>query len=228
MRAHLHLATPTSAPGKSRPGLPIRVVLAEDHASVRRSLRRLFDAHEDLELVAEVADLATVLRHVQSHTPHVLVMSLHTPIGSGLETIRRLQAQVPETEIVVLTMEPSPLFAQQSIDAGAVGFVLKDKADTELPAAVRSAATRGEYVSPHVADGLDALRRASRGEGLSTRETEILRLVALGYTSAEIAARLHLSRRTVETHRARVYSKLGLTRRAELVQFALRRHLIGS
>jgi two-component system response regulator NreC len=158
----------------------------------------------------------------------VLVLDLHIPNGSGIEMIRRLRAEVPESEIVVLTMEPSPLFAQQSIDAGAVGFVLKDKADTELPAAVRSAATRGEYVSPHVTNGLDALRRASRGDGLSPRETEILRLVALGYTSAEIAAGLHLSRRTVETHRARVYSKLGLARRAELVQFALQRHLIGS
>jgi two-component system, NarL family, response regulator NreC len=228
MGADLHLATPTSASGRTgRPRLPIHVVLADDHASVRRSLSRLLDAQEDFELVAEGADLATAVRHVQSHVPHVLVLDLHMPNGSGLETIRRLRANVPETEIVVLTMNPSPPLAQQAIDSGAVGFVLKDKADTELPAAVRSAANGREYVSSHVVGGLDALRRATDGDGLSPRETKILTLIALGYTSAEIAAELHLSRRTVETHRARIYSKLALTRRAELVQFALQRHLIG-
>jgi two-component system, NarL family, response regulator NreC len=228
MRAHLHLATPTSGLGHTRPGFPIRVVLVDDHASMRRSLRRLLDADDDFELVAEAAELSTVLRDVQSLVPHVLVLDLHMPIGSGIEMIRRLRAEVPETEIVVLTMAPSPLFAQRSIDAGAVGFVLKDKADTELPAAVRSAANGREYVSSHVAGGLDALRQAIGGDGLSPRGTEILTLIALGYTSAEIAAELHLSRRTVETHRARIYSKLGLARRTELVQFALRRHLIGN
>jgi two-component system, NarL family, response regulator NreC len=207
--------------------LPIRVVLADDHAALRRSLRRLLDGDDDVELVAEAADLAMVLGQVHRHVPHVLVLDLRLCDGAGLETIRRLRAEVPQTEIVVLTMEPSPLLAQQSIDSGAVGFVLKDRADTELPAAVRSAANGREYVSLHVAGGLDALRRATDGDGLSPRETEILRLIALGYTSVEITSELHLSRRAVEAHRARIYSKLGLARRAELVQFALRRHLIG-
>jgi two-component system, NarL family, response regulator NreC len=207
--------------------LPIRVVLADDHAALRRSLRRLLDGDDDVELVAEAADLAMVLGQVHRHVPHVLVLDLRLRDGAGLETIRRLRAEVPQTEIVVLTMEPSPLLAQQSIDSGAVGSVLKDRADTELPAAVRSAANGREYVSLHVAGGLDALRRATDGDGLSPRETEILRLIALGYTSVEITSELHLSRRAVEAHRARIYSKLGLARRAELVQFALRRHLIG-
>lgn len=124
-------------------------------------------------------------------------------------------------------MEASPLFAQQAIDAGAVGFVLKDRADTELPAAVGSAAKGGEYVSPHVVAGLDALRQAVGGDGLSPRETEVLRLIALGHTSGEIAAKLHLSRWTVETHRAHIHRKLGLATRAELFRHALRRRLIG-
>lgn len=123
-------------------------------------------------------------------------------------------------------METSPLLAQQTLDAGAVGFVLKDRADGELAAAVRNAAAGREYVSPHVAAGLDVLRRAVGSDTLSPRETEVLRLVALGYTSAEIAEKLHLSRRTVETHRASIYCKLGLTTRAQLVQYALRRQLL--
>lgn len=202
------------------------MVLADDHAAVRRNLRLLLDAEEDVEVIAEAADLSTVLRHVHGHVPHVLVLDLEMPNGSSVEAIRPLREQVPDTEIVVMTMETSAVFAQLAIDAGAAGFVLKDRADSELPAAVRSAARGEEYISPRVEAGLDALRRSVRGDGLSPRETEILRLIALGHTSAEIARKLHLSRRTVETHRASIHRKLRLTTRAELVQLALRRHLI--
>jgi two-component system response regulator NreC len=211
----------------SRPAFPIQVVLADDHQVFRRSLRLLLDSEEDFEVVAEAADLSTVAHRVHSHTPHVLVLDLQMPNGSSIETIRRLRDQVPETEIVVLTMETSPLFAQHALDAGATGFVLKDRADVELAAAVRSAAAGGEYISPHVAVGL-AARRRTAGDGLSPRETEILRLIALGHTSAEIAGKLNLSRRTVETHRAHIHRKLGMGTRAELVRYALTRHLIGA
>jgi two-component system, NarL family, response regulator NreC len=142
--------------------------------------------------------------------------------------IRQLRARFPETKVVVLTMEESPLFAQHAIEAGAIGFVVKDRADTELVTAVRRAARGEEYVSPRVASGLDALHRATEDDRLSERETEIVRMIALGHTSAEIGCRLHLSRRTVETHRARIHSKLGVGTRAELVQFALQRRLIGA
>ncbi len=101
---------------------------------MRRSLRLLLDGETDLEVIAEAADLSTVVRHVHGRVPHVLVLDLQMPNGSSVETIRRLREQVPETEIVVLTMEASPLFAQQALEAGAVGFVLKDRADSELPA----------------------------------------------------------------------------------------------
>ncbi|HUA48726.1 MAG TPA: response regulator transcription factor [Solirubrobacteraceae bacterium] len=207
---------------------PIRVVLADDHALVRRSLRLLLDCEEDVDVVAEAENVGSVVRHVHGHSPHVLVLDLQMPGGSSIETIRQLRRRAPETEIVVLTMERSPAFAQRAIDTGAVGFVLKDRADIELPEAVRRAARGEEYVSPEVAAGLDALRRTVNGDGLSPRETEVLRSIALGYTSAETAQKLHLSRRTVETHRAKIHRKLGLATRAELVQFALRRHLIGA
>jgi two-component system response regulator NreC len=227
MPGQLHLATVAPHEGRaSRPGLPIQVVLADDHAGMRRSLRLLLDGEKGVEVIAEATDLSRAVRQVLGHVPHVLVLDLRMPNGPGGETIRRLRDEVPDTEIVVVTMEASPLFAQQALDAGAVGFVLKDRADTELPAAVRNAAEGREYVSPRVAGGLDALRRAVSGDGLSPRETEILRLIALGHTSAEIAGKLHLSRRTVETHRADIYRKLGLSTRAQLVQHALRRHLL--
>ncbi len=229
MPARLHLASASENPHSSlRADSRITVVLADDHVALRRSLRLLLEGEEDVDVVAEASDLSTVARQVHGHLPRVLVLDLRLPNGSGVETVRRLRAQVPATEIVVMTMDESPVFAQQAIDAGAIGFVLKDKADSELLTAIRSATRGDEYVSPRVAAGLDALRRAVGGDGLSPRETEVLRLIALGHTSAEIAAKLHLSRRTVETHRARIHRKLGLTTRAELVRFALRRHLIGA
>jgi two-component system, NarL family, response regulator NreC len=228
MPGHLHLAAAAGSAGYSpRPESPIRVVLADDHAAVRRNLRLVLDGEDDVEVIAEAADLSTVLRHVHGQLPHVLVLDLGLPNGSSIEAIRRLRAQVPDTEIVVMTMETSAVFAQQAIDAGAVGFVLKERADGELPAAVRHAARGEEYISSQVAAGLDALRRSVHGDGLSPRETEVLRLIALGHTSTEIASKLHLSRRTVETHRARIHRKLGFRTRAELVRYALGRHLIG-
>ena len=223
MVAHLHLAeAPTEIP------VPIRVVIADDHTLMRRSLRLLLDGEDDVEVVAEASDLATVVSHVGRHRPNVLVADLRLPTGSSIDAIRKLRAQAPDTEVVVLTMDESPLFAQHAMDAGAIGYVLKDREDSELLTAIRCAANGEEYVSARVATGLDALRKAVDRDSLTPREIEVVRLVALGLTSAEIAVKLRLSRRTVETHRARILDELGLSTRAELVQFALRRRLIGT
>lgn len=227
MPAHLHLAPGLATPGERSATSPIKVVLAVDHASARRSLRQLLDGSEVVQVVADAAGLSDATRWVRTSAPDVLVVDLRLLRGGHGEEIRRLRAQIPTTEIVVLTMDESPLSAQRAIDAGAVGFVLKDRADSELMPAVCCAARGEEFVSPRVLSGLDALRRAVGGDGLSPRETEIVRLIALGHTSAEVAAKLHLSRRTVETQRARIYKKLSVTTRAELVRFALRRRLIG-
>src|SRR5262249_18546418 len=158
-------------------------------------------------------NLGSVVGSVNGHAPHVLVLDLQMPGGSNIETIRQLRERAPDTKIVVLAMERSPSFAERAIDTGVVGFVLKDRADTELPEAVRRAARGEEYISPHVAAALDALRRTVNDDGLSPRETEVLRAIALGYTNVEIARKLHLSRRTIETHRARIHRKLGLETR---------------
>ena len=225
MTARLQLAPDPD--GATRAIATIKVILADDHATVRRNLRLLLDREDGMEVIAEAGDITSVMRHVPIHLPHVLVLDLRLPNGSSVETIRKLRERHPETEIVVLTMEESPAFAQQALDAGASGFVLKDKADEELPMAIRRAARGEEYISPRLAASLAALRKAVTGDGLSPRETEVLRLIALGHTSAEIAQKLNLSRRTVETHRARIHRKLGLDTRAQLVSYALGRHLIG-
>jgi two-component system response regulator NreC len=229
MASHLHLASGSATTGLPiGAASPIRVVLADDHALMRRSVRLLLDGEEGVEVIAEATDLASVARHVRGHRPHVLVLDLNMPGGSSIEAIGQLREGSPETQIVVMTMEDSAVFAQRAFAAGAVGFVAKDLADAELPEAIRAAARGEEYVSPRVSARLDALHRALTEDKLSAREVEVLRLIALGHTSVEIAHKLHLSPRTVETHRARIHSKLGLGSRAELVRYALRRGLLGS
>jgi len=228
MTANLQLAQlPTNLARTVQAGAPIKLVLADDHHVVRRALRLWLESEKNVEVIAEAGDVPTAIRHVKRHLPHVLLLDLRMPNGSSIEAIRSLRQEVPETQIVVATIEESPLFARQALDAGAIGYVLKDNADTELQAAVRCAARGEEYVSPCVAARLEGLQRAAQDDGLSPRETDILRLIALGLTSAEISGRLHLSRRTVESHRRRIHHKLGLGKRSELVRYALARHLIG-
>jgi two-component system response regulator NreC len=123
-------------------------------------------------------------------------------------------------------MEPSPVFAKQALEAGAVGFVLKDTADDELPQAVRTATAGGEYVSPRVVEGLDVLRRGVSKNGLTPRELEVLRLIALGHTNTEIASKLYLSVRTVESHRAHIQQKTRRTTRADLVAYAREHNIL--
>ena len=228
MTASLHLAEPPASPTRTvQASAPIQLVVADDHHVVRRALRLWLESEKDVEVIAEAGDIPTAIRHVKRHLPHVLLLDLRMPNGSSIEAIRRLREEVPETQIVVATTEESPLFARQALDAGAVGYVLKDNADTELQEAVRRAARGETYVSPCVAARLDGVRRAAQDDGLSPRETDVLRLIALGLTSAEMSGRLHLSRRTVESHRRRIHRKLGLSKRSELVRYALARHLIG-
>ncbi|HUB73971.1 MAG TPA: response regulator transcription factor [Solirubrobacteraceae bacterium] len=231
MAAHLHLAHSRrdgERPGggeTSGDGL-IRVVLADDHAAVRRSLRLLLDREHDVVVIAEAQDIPAVGRQVEDARPHVLVVDLNMPDGSSLETIGRLRERSPGTQVVVTTMDENPVFAQRAFAAGALGYVTKELADEELPQAVRAAARGEQFVSPRVAAPLEALHRALTDEVLTAREVEVLRLIALGHTSAEIARKLHLSPRTIETHRAHIHRKLGLATRAELVRYALGRGLV--
>ncbi len=227
MTVHLHLAPgPATTYRDSRPQQSIRVVLVDDHTLMRRSLRMLLDREQRIEVVAEASDLAAVSRHLRREPPDVLVLDPGMPSESRIEKISQLRERVPSTELAVLTMEDDPGFAEQAINAGALCFVLKDRADTELADAVRSAARGDEYLSPRVATGLESFGRVGACDELTRREGEVLRLIALGHTGPEIAIQVHLSRRALETYRARIYRKLGLATRSELVRYALRRGLL--
>jgi two-component system response regulator NreC len=227
MNAHLQLAPEVAeqAPPIADESM-ISVVLAEDHELMRRSLRLVLEGDETIEVVAEAEDMAAVERHIRLHQPCVLVLDLNMPDGSALPAVGNLRRSEPETQIVIVTMNDNPGFAQRALAAGAAGFVLNDHAEEELPAAVRQAARGESYVTPLLAKGLAALRAAQTDEHLSRREAEVLQLIAFGHTSVEIARMLKLSPRTVETHRARIHRKLSLRTRAELVRYALARGLL--
>ena len=207
---------------------PIRVVIADDHAVVRSGLRMLLDSHEDLEVVAEAGDVPTAMQVIRAHRPKVAVLDLNMPGGSSLEAIPALRESTPETAIVVLTMQDDPAFAREALQGGALGFVLKEAADEELLEAVKLAARGENYLNPRLGARLAAQPPAPSGppDGLSERELEVLRLIALGNTNVEIGEQLYLSTRTVETHRAHIQQKTRASSRAELVRYAIDRGLI--
>ena len=202
---------------------PIRIVLADDHAVVRSGLRMLLDAEPDFEVVAEAGDVETAARYVKGHRPAVLILDLNMPGEPSLPAIPSLRESAPDTQIVVLTMQDETAFAREALRGGALGFVLKEAADAELVEAVRLASQGRKYLHPQLGARLAAEPPAPSGppDGLSEREAEVLGLIALGHTNAEIGQRLYLSVRTVESHRAHIQQKLRLTSRAELVRYAL-------
>jgi two-component system, NarL family, response regulator NreC len=204
----------------------VRIVLADDHAVVRVGLRMLLNAEPGFEVVAEAGNTRDAARFVRGHHPDVLVLDLNMPGESGLELIPRIYEEAPETKIVVLTMQRDPAFARQALTSGAVGYVIKDAADTELVQAVRLAADGQHYLNPQLGARLAATPPDARPGDLSEREVEILRLIALGHTNPEIAGQLFLSVRTIEAHRAHIHQKLDLSTRSDLVRFALEHRLI--
>jgi two-component system, NarL family, response regulator NreC len=206
----------------------IRIVLADDHAVVRSGLRLLLDGEPEFEVVAEAGDLESARRYVRGHDPDVLVLDLNMPGGSSLEAIPEIRAEAPRTQIVVLTMQQEPAFARHALGAGAIGYVLKEAADDELVEAVRRAAAGESYLNPRLGAHMASEPPPGPPDDLSERELEVLRLIALGHTNAEIAEQLYLSVRTVETHRAHIQQKLSLSSRAELVGYALRRGLVNA
>lgn len=206
----------------------IRIVLSDDHQVVRTGLRVLLESHGGFDVVGEAGDVTGTVEAVRARRPGVLVLDLNLGGESSLDAIPRLRAEAPETQIVVLTMQEDPAFAQAALRAGAVGYVLKDAADSELMAAVVLAAEGRTYLNPELGARLAAqpADSGSRPDNLSPREVEVLTLIALGHTNGEIASSLFLSVRTVESHRAHIQQKVGLTTRAELVGYARERGLL--
>jgi two-component system response regulator NreC len=203
----------------------IRIVLADDHAVVRSGLRMLLDAEEGLEVVAEAGEIETTARMVRAHRPDVLVLDLNMP---GSESLPAIPEFAEQTAVVVLTMQNDPGFARKALQNGARGYVLKEAADTELVQAVHAAAQGRTYLNPELGARMAAAPPEPAGppDDLTEREVEILRLIALGHTNAEIGKQLYLSVRTVESHRAHIQQKTRRSTRAELVRYALDHALI--
>ena len=207
---------------------PIRLILADDHKIVREGLRLLIESQTEMQVVGEANNGLEVLELVRTLHPEVIVMDLSMPDLSGLQTTTRLRIEWPEVRVVVLTVHEDESYLRQLCAAGAAGYVLKRSAGTELIDAIRAVAGGGLYFDRALAARALASQvgRASshaqpQAADLSDREREVLRLVARGFSNKEIAAKLVVSVKTVETYRARIGQKLGLLSRAAMVQFAL-------
>lgn len=207
----------------------IRVLIADDHAILRSGLRLLIAAEPDLEVVGEAGDFGETIRLARSLRPDVVTLDLSMPGGSGLASIERLRAAVPDTRVIVLTMHDDPAYARSALAVGASGYLAKSAADDALIGAIRSVHRGRIFVDVPDAPPGDALARktgTTAGDDapltrLSAREREVLGLLALGHTNRAIAEQLGLSTKTVETYRARVLEKLGLETRADLTRVAM-------
>jgi len=212
----------------AEPDGAITIVIADDHQVVRAGLRLLLEAENGFQVVAEAGDISTTERRVTAYHPRVLILDLNMPGEPSLPAIPRIRESAPDTQIVVLTMQNDPAFAREALRAGAIGYVLKEAADAELVQAVRLASEGRTYLNPELGARLAAEPPTPAGppDDLSAREIEVLRLIALGHTNAEIAARLYLSVRTVESHRAHIQQKTRRTTRADLVAYAREHELL--
>lgn len=213
--------------------MPITILLADDHDVVRLGLRRLLEAEPDFQLVGEAAEGLVVVSLVEQLQPNVLILDLMMPGLSGLEIMRQVAQRVPQTRIVVLSMYANEAYVVEAVRNGALAYVLKGSHASELVRAVREVAAGRHYLSPPLSERtVEAyVQRAQEPqfdlyETLTIREREVLHLAAEGHTSPQIATRLFISPRTVETHRGNLLRKLGLETQTDLVRYALRRGLL--
>jgi two-component system response regulator NreC len=216
----------------------IRVLLADDHTIVRQGVRLCLEAMGDIEVVAEAEDGQVAVQLATQLRPDVAVVDLTMPRLSGVEAIRQIKRDVPDTEVVVLSVHDSEAYVVQALRAGAAGYVLKRNAATELAAAIRAAHDGQAYLHPSVArrvidDYLSRIHASADAptepyERLTPREREVLQLAAEGHSTRAIAGLLCLSTKTVEHHRASVMTKLGLHGQTELVKYAIRAGLVES
>jgi two-component system, NarL family, response regulator NreC len=208
------------------PESPIRVLVANDYGITRAGLRALLNAEADMEVVGEAADGDEALRMAGLLRPDVAVLDLSMPGAGGIEVTRQLVATFPGVRALILTMHEDQAMLREALHAGAAGYITRRAMEAELLMAVRIVHRGDLYIHPSIAAAL--LRntiagepaRAASGAALTPRETEVLQLIALGYTNRQTAEALHISIRTVETHRAHLMAKLQLEGRAALVRYA--------
>ncbi|MDR5694407.1 MAG: response regulator transcription factor [Armatimonadota bacterium] len=212
----------------------IRVLVADDHTIVREGIRMILTAQPDIEVVGEAANGQEAIELTRKLRPDVVVMDISMPGVSGIHATKAIKAEMPEVNVLALTMHEDETYVFQLLKAGAAGYVLKRGAASDLVNAVRAASKGEAFLYPSVAKAVvqDYLQRVEAGEererwdGLTQREREILKLIAEGYTNQEIAQKLYISVKTVQTHRAHILEKLGLHDRTELVRYAIRKGLI--
>jgi len=212
---------------------PIRVLIADDHIIVRSGLRLLLEAEPDIEVVGEALEGGEALNLVEKHLPDVVLMDIAMPGMNGLEATRQIKASWPQVNVLVLTMHRSDEYFFEMLKAGASGYILKGAETSDLIHAVRVVGRGEVFLYPTIAQKLveDYLNLVQWGEGsgssLSSREKEILRLLGEGYSTKEIAEELVISQSTVHTHRSNLMTKLGLSNRRELIQYARQRGFVG-
>jgi DNA-binding NarL/FixJ family response regulator len=205
------------------------VVLADDHQMVREGLRRLLASEFDLEVVAEAGTGVEVLEALRLHPADVVVLDLSMPGVPGMDLIKRIRSDFPGVRVLVLTMHSSDQFAVRAFRSGASGFLSKDSAADQLVHAIRKIAAGGAYVPPELAErmavSLNGLQDAPPHQQLSNREFEVYRHIMAGKRLTDIATDLHLSIKTISTHKAHIMEKLGVSGTASLVRYGLQHHL---
>ena len=206
----------------------LRILLAEDHQTVREGVKLLVNAQPDMEVVGEAGDGEIAIKEAERLDPDIILMDISMPNLNGLKTTRRLRRQNPDIKILTLTRHTDDGYLQQLISAGANGYVLKQSAPTELINAIRAVAAGKAYLDPSLTQRVmggyvnrtASLRGENKGD-LTERETEVLRLISLGYSNKEIAAQLDLSVKTIETHKTNAMRKLGISSRIDIVRYAI-------
>ncbi len=208
----------------------IRILIADDHAVVRRGLKDILGDTLDMVIVAEAASGAEALRAVVANECDVILLDIALPDLNGLEVLKQIRQTQPNVRVLILSAHPEAQYAERALRSGAAGYLTKDRAPEELIEAIRKAHGGGKYVSETFAESLAALLSDEAGhlphESLSDREYEVLRLLAKGKTVMEIAAQLRLSDKTISTYRARILEKLNLKNTAEIVRYALQQGLV--
>jgi DNA-binding NarL/FixJ family response regulator len=206
-----------------------RILLADDHAVVRHGFRRILDAQEDMEVVGEVSNGREAVEQSATIQPDVVIMDVTMPQLNGIEATRRIAEQLPRTRILALSMHRDSVYVREILRAGARGYLLKDSSEADLIAAVRAVAQGEGYLSPAVSEAVlsDYRKHVTNPVDLLTsREREVLQLVAEGKTNKEVANSLNLSVYTVEAHRGKIMEKLNLHSASEMVRFAIRNGMI--
>ena len=208
----------------------IRLVIADDHTIMREGLKRILEGADDIEVVGEAVDGFEVLARVRQGGFDVLMLDLSMPGRSGVELIRQIRDEVPKLPILILTMHEEEQYAIRAIRAGARGYLTKESAGTQLLSAIRKVAAGRPYISNEVAEqmAMDVMPSSDDfpHKKLSDREFEVFTLLVSGKTITEIAEQLHLSAKTVSTHKTRILLKMGMSSLAELVQYAVAHHLL--